>query len=107
MTQVSNEHAATKARTHSAHSSPRARYGALASAAALQLQSSSNAMLRSVTCEFRDGALLLRGQVTSYYLKQLAQEAVRSLAGVGAIINCVEVVRGSKPRSSGADSRPA
>jgi osmotically-inducible protein OsmY len=79
----------------------------LASAAAVQLKNSSNAMLRSVTCEFRDGTLLLRGQVSSYYLKQLAQETVRGLAGVGAIINGVEVVRGSNPRSSGADRRPA
>jgi len=35
--------------------------------------------------------LVLRGQVSSWYQKQLAQEAVRHLPGVEAIINVVDV----------------
>ena len=47
--------------------------------------------LRSIMCEFHEGVLVLRGQVTSYYLKQLAQEMVRTLDGVELIVNVVEV----------------
>jgi osmotically-inducible protein OsmY len=35
--------------------------------------------------------LVLRGQVSSWYQKQLAQESVRCLSGVEEIINAVEV----------------
>ena len=39
-----------------------------------------------------DGRLFLRGQVPSFFYKQLAQEAVQSIAGVGQILNEIEVV---------------
>ena len=48
--------------------------------------------LRSLSCEHHEGVLVLRGQVSSWYQKQLAQEAVRHLPGVEAIINVVDVV---------------
>jgi hypothetical protein len=35
---------------------------------------------------------MLRGNVTSYYLKQLAQESVRTLDGVAEVVNLLEVV---------------
>jgi BON domain len=54
--------------------------------------SSSYAEVRCIRCEIRDGVLYLRGQVTSFYLKQLTQEAVRLMDGVDAISNCVEVI---------------
>jgi len=47
--------------------------------------------VRTLTCEHREGVLVLRGQVSSWYQKQLAQEAVRHLPGVEAIINVVDV----------------
>jgi osmotically-inducible protein OsmY len=43
-------------------------------------------------CEFDGGRLFLRGQVPSFYLKQLAQEAVVGLEGVHQVINEIEVV---------------
>ncbi|MBL8888410.1 MAG: BON domain-containing protein [Planctomycetaceae bacterium] len=59
--------------------------------------SSSYAEVRCIRCEIRDGVLYLRGQVTSFYLKQLTQEAVRWMKGIDAISNCVEVVYSDRP----------
>lgn len=57
-----------------------------------RFRASSYVALRSIVCEFHEGVLVLRGRVTSYYLKQLAQEMVRDLDGIGAILNVVEVL---------------
>ena len=46
---------------------------------------------RDVRCEYRHGLLTLRGQVKSYYEKQLAQEAVVRLEGVAQVVNEIEV----------------
>jgi len=43
-------------------------------------------------CEFHQGRLFLRGQVPSFYFKQLAQEAVVGLEGVRQVVNEIEVV---------------
>jgi hypothetical protein len=48
--------------------------------------------LRNVGCDWLDGVLVLRGCLPSYYLKQIAQEAVASLEGVGRIDNQIQVV---------------
>jgi osmotically-inducible protein OsmY len=48
--------------------------------------------LKNVSCDCRDGVLVLRGCLPSYYLKQIAQETVARLAGVRAIDNQIEVV---------------
>lgn len=58
-----------------------------------RLQGSPYSALRSITCEFHEGVLVLRGQVTSHYLKQQAQETIRTVEGVIVIINIVKVVR--------------
>jgi BON domain len=63
----------------------------IAKTARKRLKASPHTPLRSIRCEVHEGVLVLRGQVTSYYIKQLAQETVRTLEGVGAIINVVEV----------------
>ncbi len=47
--------------------------------------------LRKVTCEFCGGMLTLRGTVGSYYMKQMAQESLRGLAGVRYIANAIRV----------------
>lgn len=44
-----------------------------------------------VSCEWGGDTLRLRGCVTSYYQKQLVQEAVRKVDGVRGVINDVEV----------------
>jgi osmotically-inducible protein OsmY len=48
--------------------------------------------LRNVECSFRDGRMILRGEVPSYYHKQLAQESIRSAQYVNQIVNQIEVV---------------
>jgi len=47
--------------------------------------------LHGVCCDYHEGMLFLRGHVPRYYHKQLAQEAVRKVAGVDEIINVIEV----------------
>jgi hypothetical protein len=48
--------------------------------------------LRTVECSFRDGRMVLRGEVPSYYHKQLAQESIRNAPHVTQIINDIEVL---------------
>jgi hypothetical protein len=57
--------------------------------------------LRGVACDCRDGVLVLRGCLPSYYLKQVAQEAVVSLEGVEAVDNRIEVVTPASRSMSG------
>ena len=47
--------------------------------------------IRQISCECHQGVLYLRGTVTSFYHKQLAQEAVR-LPGVRQVVNEIEVI---------------
>lgn len=69
-----------------------AKNGDLAAAAQDRLQSSAYRGVRSVSCEYHEGVLVLRGRVSSYHQKQLAQEAVKHIAGIREIINAVQVV---------------
>lgn len=75
--------------------------GEVAKTAEGRIQASPYVALRSITVEFHEGVLVLRGQVTSFYHKQLAQETVRSVDGVGAIVNVVEVIQGANVSSQG------
>jgi len=59
---------------------PRQDEQVLVAAADAALRQARSGELRSVSCEFHQGVLTLRGQVRSYYLKQLAQELIRALA---------------------------
>ncbi len=52
----------------------------------------------AVTCRFHEGTLMLRGQVTCYYHKQLAQSVVTGIAGVERVVNRLVV---SDPASAG------
>ena len=47
--------------------------------------------LFGVVCEYRDGILHLRGRARSFYHKQLAQELVRRVDGVAAVLNQIVV----------------
>jgi hypothetical protein len=59
--------------------------------AARRLHESPYHVLRSLSCEFRDGVLILRGSVDSFYLKQVAQTAVLGIPCVDSVDNRVEV----------------
>ena len=55
-------------------------------------RNSSYSELRTIQCESRDDVLILRGQVSTFFMKQLAQERIRSIKGVNAVINDLQVV---------------
>lgn len=46
---------------------------------------------RDISCDCEQDVLRLRGRVSSYYQKQMAQEAVKSLHGVAEVVNEIEV----------------
>jgi hypothetical protein len=58
------------------------------------LQETPYGALRAVSCEWREGWLILRGRLPSYFLKQMAQAAVGGLPGVERVVNNIEVVYG-------------
>jgi len=65
----------------------------LARAARKRLKNTCYRSIRGLTCECDDrGVLYLRGYLSSYYQKQLAQEALSDLPGVVEIVNQAEVV---------------
>lgn len=64
----------------------------IAAVARDRLESSSYRGVRSLSCEFDGSVLVLRGRVSSYHQKQLAQEAVRGITGVRKVNNSVQVV---------------
>jgi hypothetical protein len=55
------------------------------------LSRSPYAELRRVACEFHEGLLVLRGRVSSFYMKQLAQTAFLEMDGIDEICNQIEV----------------
>jgi osmotically-inducible protein OsmY len=66
-----------------------------------RLRTSNYGELHLVSCEFHEGLLTLRGHVSSFHLKQLAQTLVRDLDGVGEINNRLEV---AEPRNNNKES---
>jgi osmotically-inducible protein OsmY len=56
-----------------------------------RLRNARWAELRHVSCCFADGVLTLRGVVTSYYLKQIAQASVRDIEEVSQVQNLIRV----------------
>jgi osmotically-inducible protein OsmY len=63
----------------------------IAEAATECLRASPYKVLAGVACECDDGVLFLRGQVSSFYLKQHAQEAVAGVNRVTQVVNEIEV----------------
>jgi len=57
-----------------------------------RLHASSIYELKKVRCELHEGTLFLCGTVSSFYHKQLAQEAVKALAATTRIVNQLDVV---------------
>ncbi|MGO8751877.1 MAG: BON domain-containing protein [Thermoguttaceae bacterium] len=66
---------------------------AVLNTAAKLLRNVPYASVRRLSCECDDlGVLVLRGTLPSFYLKQLAQEAVAKIEGVSCIANETVVV---------------
>jgi osmotically-inducible protein OsmY len=53
--------------------------------------------LKTISSEYLDGVLVLRGSIPTYYLKQVAQEAVSGLEGVRRVDNQIRVRSASVP----------
>jgi osmotically-inducible protein OsmY len=56
-----------------------------------RLNSTGYRSLSLVRCQFHNGTLTLKGEVPSYYHKQIAQEAIRKIGNVTAIENKIDV----------------
>ncbi len=61
-------------------------------AATACLQSSPYEAVRRVLCECDHGILVLRGQLSNFHQKQVAQETVAKVKGVIQVRNEIEVV---------------
>jgi osmotically-inducible protein OsmY len=57
------------------------------------LRQSSHPILRTLAVEETEETVVLSGRVTSYYLKQLAQETVMPVSGTRRLVNRVLVER--------------
>jgi osmotically-inducible protein OsmY len=57
-----------------------------------RLQEKHFTQLKKIECHFHEGALTLRGMVSSYFMKQIAQTAVSDVPGVEEIINHLHVI---------------
>ncbi len=55
------------------------------------LSQSPYSELRGLNGDFHEGILTLRGRVSSFYMKQVAQTLVKRVDGVERIVNRVEV----------------
>jgi osmotically-inducible protein OsmY len=64
----------------------------IADAAKRRILHQPHLKMQRLWCEFERGRLVLRGQVPSFYFKQLAQEAVAGLTGVRQVVNEIEVI---------------
>jgi hypothetical protein len=63
----------------------------IAGAVQRQLQQSPYRSIRTLQCEYESGALVLRGSLPTFYLKQLAQSIALRVPGVAAIRDLIEV----------------
>ena len=66
-------------------------FGSVTESARERLRSSPYMPVRSLACEFDRGVLRLRGRLSSFYQKQIAQQAVIGLSGVEEVVNEVVV----------------
>jgi hypothetical protein len=64
----------------------------VATQAARALKKSSHPSLRKLSVEGTEGHLIISGKVSSYYLKQLAQETIMSVREGMHLVNRVDVV---------------
>lgn len=63
-----------------------------------RLQTSQYHALRRLECEeARAGRVRIRGQVPSFFLKQMAQTVAAAVCGPGLVLDEVEVPRGAQP----------
>lgn len=81
------------------------RRGGIIRSAEERLRRSGYLALRDITCDEQQGLLCLRGRVSSYYLKQVAQSVVADVEGVRGIINQIEVITTARRAASDKGGR--
>ena len=64
---------------------------AVEEAAEMRLKSSPYPSIQRVNCDFKKGRLTLHGRVSTFFEKQIAQQAVIGLDGVRRLENRIEV----------------
>jgi hypothetical protein len=82
---------AANERPHGAHASDE-RKAHILYAAEARLRGNPNLALTNVSCAYSQGVLTLRGALSCYYLKQLAQDAVGQVEDVEYIDNRIQVM---------------
>lgn len=65
----------------------------VAQAAKDRLRANPHWPVRRISCECDEGRLFLRGRLSTFFHKQVAQEAVADVDGVIQVINEIEVIR--------------
>jgi hypothetical protein len=75
----------------------------IVSRASQRLRASGHRVLRAIQCECEQGILRLRGNVTSFFHLQLAQELVRSIDGVNEFLIDLNVVEADRPPAELSD----
>jgi hypothetical protein len=58
------------------------------------------ASLKAIDCLCFDGILVIRGSVSSYYYKQMAQESIRGVTGIKQIVNELTVIEWNETRTN-------
>jgi hypothetical protein len=72
------------------------RYG-VADAVRVCLRKSPYSEIRDLSYDFDHGVLVLRGRLSSYYEKQLAQVVIARLPGISQLVNEIEVAAAPQP----------
>lgn len=65
---------------------------AIAAIAEARFRKSSHRAIRSISCKFDQGVLVLDGRLRTFFQKQLAQEIAANIEGVVQVVNRIEVV---------------
>lgn len=68
-----------------------------------RLQNSCYRVLRQISCQQHDGAIVLRGRVPSYFLKQMAQVVLLADPRAVHVVNLIEVATDT----GSSDDQPA
>ena len=67
------------------------RFYKIAEAAKECLENSPYQAVRGILCECKLGVLFLRGHLSSFHHKQVAQETVSKIKGINQVVNEIEV----------------
>jgi osmotically-inducible protein OsmY len=65
---------------------------AIAAIAEARFRENLHTALRGVSCKAERGVLVLEGQLSTFFQKQLAQEIVANIKGIVQVVNQIEVV---------------